>query len=100
MKTIALNVSDDIASRLENLPKEKLEELEQVISDWLEPRKRALESLKQMQEYARKKDPTAEKLDEILKDERTLLEVMTDMSAHAKRKGLTPEILEEILKKK
>ncbi|MEQ8807909.1 MAG: hypothetical protein RIE59_02475 [Imperialibacter sp.] len=69
MKTIALNVSDDMASRLEKLPKEKLEELEQVISDWLEPRKRALESLRKMQEYAKKKGMNDEKLEQLLKDE-------------------------------
>ncbi|WOK08409.1 hypothetical protein RT717_07130 [Imperialibacter roseus] len=95
MKTIALNVSDDIASRLEKLPKEKLEELETVISNWLEPRKRLLKTLGEMQKNAQNNDPTPEKLEKILEDKRALLEVMSDMSAYAERKGLTPEILKK-----
>ncbi|MEQ8684642.1 MAG: hypothetical protein RIE86_05080 [Imperialibacter sp.] len=68
MKTIALTVSDNIASQLEKLPKEKLQELEQVISEWLDPKQALLENMRRIGEHAKAQGLTEEKLNELLNE--------------------------------
>lgn len=70
MRTVALNVRDDIAAKLENLPEDKRKELEQLISEWLDPKEALLESMREMQEYAKKQGLTEEKLEQLLKDDK------------------------------
>jgi len=70
MRTVALNVRDDIAAKIENLPEDKMKELEQRISEWLDPKEALLESMREMQEYAKKQGLTEEKLEQLLKDDK------------------------------
>ena len=69
MRTVALNVRDDIAAKIENLPEDKMKELEQRISEWLDPKEALLESMRRIGEYAKAQGLTEEKLNELLKEE-------------------------------
>lgn len=70
-RTVALNVRDDIAAKLENLPEDRMKELEQLISEWLDPKEALLESMREMQEYAKKQGLTEEKLENLSQKEGT-----------------------------
>ncbi len=74
MRTIQIEVSDEIASKISRLSSEKKEELTQLISLWVEKDSLWVE-----------------------KDIRTFREVIKDMSEYAQKQGLTPEILEKLL---
>ncbi|CAD5253996.1 MULTISPECIES: hypothetical protein [unclassified Imperialibacter] len=68
MRTVALKVKDDIAAKLENLPEDKMRELEQRISEWLDPKQALLESMRRIREHAKAQGLTEEKLNELLND--------------------------------
>lgn len=69
MKKITLQVSDETAKRIEQLPEEKKEQLTRLIDLWTAKPKPILEVMEELGEYAVKRGLTKEKLDDLLKDE-------------------------------
>ncbi len=71
MKAGTVELSDELASRIQSLNEFEREELNRMISVWLG-----------------------------IKKPRHILEVMDEIAKHAKEQGMTPQILEELLKDK
>jgi hypothetical protein len=69
MKKITLQVSDETAERIEQLPEEKKEQLTRLIDLWTAKPRPILEVMEELGEYAAKRGLTKEKLDDLLKDE-------------------------------
>ena len=69
MKTINIEVNDETAKRIEQLPKDKKEQLSRLIDTWVAKPKPILELMEEMGEYASKQGLTKDKLDDLLNDE-------------------------------
>ena len=69
MKKITLQVSDETAKRIEQLPEEKKKQLTRLIDLWTAKPRPILKVMEELGEYAAKKGLTKEKLDDLLKDE-------------------------------
>jgi hypothetical protein len=69
MKTITLNVSDELASRLEKLTDQERQLTLETLSRLLNDKRTLFEVMDDISEYAKKQGMTEEKLKDLLKDE-------------------------------
>ncbi len=69
MKTITLNVSDELASRLEKLTDQEKQLTLETLSRLLDDKRTLFEVMDDISEYAKKQGMTEEKLKDLLKDE-------------------------------
>jgi hypothetical protein len=70
MKTIQIEIDENLANRIESLTSAEKEEISKLISIWI-----------------------------LKKKPRPILEVIDEVSSYAQQQGLTEEILDELLKK-
>jgi predicted metal-dependent phosphotriesterase family hydrolase len=115
MKTISLQLPDDIADKLLSVEDNKRALIFKFIIEMVEGNNWK-DLFNKTSDQAKRQGLTEEKLDELLSKEemvrdmrgqtknkdlaknRSLSEIMTDASEQAKRNGLTEEILDQILK--
>ncbi len=69
MKTITLNVSDDLASRFENLTEQEKQSALETLSMLLNDKRTLFEVMDDISEYAKKQGMTEEILKDLLKEE-------------------------------
>ncbi len=69
MKTITLNVSDELASKLEKLTDQEKQLTLETLSRLLDDKRTLFEVMDDISEYAKKQGMTEEKLKDLLKDE-------------------------------
>ena len=69
MKTITLNVSDELASRLEKLTDQERQLTLETLSRLLNDKRTLFEVMDDISEYAKKQGMTEEKMKDLLKDE-------------------------------
>lgn len=69
MKTITLNVSDEVASKLERLTEEEKQSAIETLSRLLNDKRTLFEVMDDISKYAKKQGMTEEKLKDLLKDE-------------------------------
>ena len=68
MKAISIQVKNETAEKIEQLPDNKKMELSQMIDLWVSEPKPILQVMEELGEYAAKQGLTKEKLDDLLKD--------------------------------
>lgn len=69
MKTITLQVSDELASKFERLTEKEKESAIETLSRLLDDKRTLFEVMDDISEYAKKQGMTEEKLKDLLKDE-------------------------------
>ncbi|HEY4784677.1 MAG TPA: hypothetical protein VIH57_01450 [Bacteroidales bacterium] len=69
MKEVNLQVKDETAKKIEQLSKEKKEQLSRLIDLWVSKPRPILQVMEELGEYATRQGLTKEKLDDLLKDE-------------------------------
>lgn len=69
MRTIQLEVSDEVAEKVHQLTPEQRQELSRLITVWANNPKPILKVMAEISEYAQRQGLTPEILEELLKDE-------------------------------
>ncbi len=69
MRTIQLEVSDEVAEKVQQLTQEQRQELTRLIMVWANNPKPLLQVMAEISEYAQQQGLTPEILEELLKDE-------------------------------
>jgi len=69
MRTIQIQVSDDVAEKYENLSAVEKEEIARLLSVWAKKSRSILEVMSDISEYAKKQGLTPEILEKLLEDE-------------------------------
>jgi hypothetical protein len=69
MKTISIQVKNETAKKIEQLPDNKKMQLSQMIDLWVSELKPILQVMEELGEYAAKQGLTENKLDDLLKGE-------------------------------
>jgi hypothetical protein len=69
MKTITIQVKDETADKIEQLPEDKRKQLSKLVEIWVSAQKLILQVMEELGEYAKKQGLTKDKLDDLLKDE-------------------------------
>jgi hypothetical protein len=69
MKTITIQVKDETADKIEQLPEDKRKQLSKLVEIWVSAQKPILQVMEELGEYAKKQGLTKDKLDDLLKDE-------------------------------
>jgi len=70
MKTININVDDNIADKFERLSKKEKENVSNLLKEIMEDSRSLKEVMEDMGKYAKKQGLTPEMLDDILKDDK------------------------------
>lgn len=68
MKTISLQVSDEVADIINNMDDSRRNELMRSLENWVQPKRSLEEIMKDMSEQAERNGLTSEILDDLLKD--------------------------------
>jgi hypothetical protein len=69
MKTITLQVKDDTADKIEQLPEDKRKQLAKLVEIWVSEQKPILQVMEELGIYAKIQGLAKEKLDDLLRDE-------------------------------
>jgi hypothetical protein len=69
MRTIQIQVSDEVAEKFARLSSKQKEEMEKIISHWIKDNRTLLEVMSDISDKAKERGLTPEILEDLLKDE-------------------------------